>query len=132
MDPPGGQVERFPLAYGAWSPLLAVLGLGPNHSGLELSADRLSVRMGWGFRCEIPRSAIASAAPLDRRVASIGVHGWRGSWLVNGAMSGIVAIELGTPQRCRVTGVPAKLRRLLVGVEEPAALCAALGASASA
>lgn len=34
----------------------------------------------------------------------IGVHGWRGRWLVNGAVSGIATLEIDPPARASVLG----------------------------
>jgi hypothetical protein len=119
---------RFAIRYGALRPLLALLGLGPRHSGLELDADRLRVRMGWGFSATVPRAQIRSAQPSEGLVGGIGVHGWRGRWLVNGAANGLVLLAIEPPARAWVMGVPVKLTSLRVSVDAPDELLAALGA----
>ena len=84
------------------------------------------VRMGWAFRTRFPRAAVASVAPAPDRWLTRGVHGFGGRWLVNGAGTGIRRIDLEPPQRAFVAGVAIRLKQLLVSVEDPDALCAAL------
>ena len=71
------------------------------------------------------RSDVSSAAPADIRPLSRGVHGFGGKWLVNGAGRGILRIELRSPPRAYVMGIPLRLRELLVSVGDPAALAKA-------
>jgi hypothetical protein len=118
--------RRFRIRYGALRPLLSIMGLGPSMSTLELDGDQLRVRMGWAFRSSIPLASITGARPDSRLVGGIGVHGWRGRWLVNGAASGIVAIDIDPPARAAVLGVPVRPRSLRVSVDEPEAFMAAL------
>ncbi len=119
----------FGFRYGAFRPLLTVLGMGPRFSSVDLRPDILSVRMGWWFKADIPRSSIAGVGPKRGMglVGGIGVHGWGGRWLVNGSVKGIVTIDIEPRARGRVMGVPVKLRTLAVSVEEPEELIAALG-----
>ena len=119
-------VQTFRFRYGLFRPLLSVLGAGPAFSSVTLDDDRLRVRMGWTFRAEVPRRSIAGARPFHGMIGGIGVHGWRGVWLVNGAASGVVAIDIDPPGRARVLGVTVRLRTLQVSVESPDALIAAL------
>ncbi|HTJ74588.1 MAG TPA: hypothetical protein VL337_04420 [Acidimicrobiales bacterium] len=119
--------RTFDMRYGIFKPLLSLLGAGPESSRVELDDDVLRVRMGWAFRATIPRTSIMDARPYSRPVASIGVHGWRGKWLVNGAASGLVMLELEPRARGYVLGVPVRLRRLLVSMKAPDDLLAALG-----
>ncbi len=121
--------ERFGIRYGVLRPLLSLLGLGPRYSGLELESGRLGVRMGWGFNATVARAQIRSAAHSDGLVGGVGVHGWGGRWLVNGAASGLVTLEIDPPARAWVIGVPVKLTSLRVSVEDPDALLAALAAA---
>jgi hypothetical protein len=88
--------------------------------------DHLRVRMGFSFRAEIPLASITGVRPFSGLVGGIGVHGWRGRWLVNGAASGIVTIDIEPPARAKVLGVPVPLRTLQVSVESPEELIAAL------
>jgi hypothetical protein len=53
---------------------------------------------------------------------SVGVHGWRGRWLVNGANRPIGRITLSLPAKARVLGVRISLRELLVSVDDVAEL----------
>jgi len=118
--------QTFPFRYGVFRWLLSVLGLGPAFSRVALTADTLSVHMGWGFRAEIPLTSITDARADDAMVGGIGVHGFRGRWLVNGAASGLVAIDVDPPTRAWVCGFPVRLRYLRVSVQDPDALLAAL------
>ena len=106
--------------------LLSPMGLGPRWSRVVVTDDTVTVRMGWGFRASFPRSAVAAVERLDRLVISRGVHGWRGSWLVNGAGRPLTEIKLAPRQRARVIGVPVRLTRLLLSVTEPDRLAEAL------
>ena len=89
-----------------------------------------------GFRAELPRASIRSPRRVANQI-SIGVHGGRGRWLVNGASGPLVAISLDPPTRARVYGIPVhagipygipvRLRELLVSVDDPDAVIAQLG-----
>lgn len=82
--------------------------------------------MGWSFRADIPLESMTGAQRYAGLVGGIGVHGWRGRWLVNGAASGLVTIDIDPPARARVSGVPVRLRTLRVSVEWPDEHVAAL------
>lgn len=123
---PGDQ--RFAFKYGVFRPLLSALGMGPAFSHAELSDERLRIRMGWAFSADLPRSAIVTGARSEGPVGGIGVHGWRGAWLVNGAATGLVTISFDPAQRARVMGLPVALRTLRLSLEDPDALIALLGA----
>lgn len=84
--------------------------------------------MSWAFRLDVPLAHVRDARLDDRRVTGWGVHGWRGSWLVNGSSSGIVRIALAPPGRARIGPVPVSVRDLRVSVEDPEGLVAALSA----
>ncbi|MFT3855834.1 MAG: hypothetical protein QM733_24375 [Ilumatobacteraceae bacterium] len=117
-------------SFGSWYlPLAAVLGCGPRFSRIDVGADAVEVRMGWSFRARITRRDITSVEPWPqerRRPRSRGVHGWRGSWLVNGSADGLVTIAIDPPAPARVVGVPVKLRELIVSVADPDALASEL------
>jgi hypothetical protein len=118
--------QRFAFRYGVMRPLLSALGLGPTFSAMELDDNELRVRFSWAFAARIARSSIVSADHDSGFVTGIGVHGWKGTWLVNGAGSGLVAIDIDPPVRALVTGFPVKLRRLRVSAANPEQLVAAL------
>jgi hypothetical protein len=121
--------QRFAIKYGTFGPLLTVMGLGPSFSHVDLTDDILVVTMGWGFRTTISRFAIQRAQPSDGPVGGIGIHGRAGRWLVNGAASGLVTIELAPTQQARMMGIPVKLDSLRVSLEEPERFLEALGAA---
>ncbi len=119
---------RFPIRFDPWYRALsrAVL-LPPSDAFVEVDGGEVRVRMGWALRARFPRAAIATVADHRAIPLSRGVHGWAGRWLVNGSGDGVLAIGLAPAQRARVLGVPVRLRTLLVSVEDPAGVRAALG-----
>ena len=123
------ETRKFSFKYGSLRWLLKGIGMGPRHSYIEVSDDEVHVVMGWAFRARIPRSAVASVGPIEGRVVSIGVHGWGGGWLVNGAGTDIVSVKLKSVQHAVMTGVTVKLRELQVGVDDPEGLMKALAPS---
>jgi hypothetical protein len=118
--------RTFPLLYGALRRLMSVLGLGPSLSGVTLDDEEMHVRMGWAFRARVPRAAITGARPVSGMVGGIGVHGWRGRWLVNGSIKGIVGIDIDPPVRAHAIGIPVHLHYLALSLEDPDAFLAAL------
>ena len=102
-----------------------MLGVSPRRSYLELAADRVRVRMGWGFCADVPRLSLRCPRRVPNAI-SIGVHGWRGRWLVNGAAGPLVAVAIDPPAPARVLGFPIRLRQLIVSVEDPDAVIAEL------
>jgi hypothetical protein len=119
--------RRFPISFGRLYALLsrAVL-LPPRTAYVEMEADEVHVRMGWAFRARFPRSAVASVVPFEGNPLSRGVHGYGGCWLVNGSGRGLLRIDLDPPPRAYAVGFPIRLRQLLVSVEDPPGLVAAL------
>jgi hypothetical protein len=117
----------FGFRYGSLRGLLSALGMGPGLSSVDLDGDVLRVRMGWAFRASIPVRQIASVEPRQGPVGGIGVHGWRGSWLVNGATTGLLTIAVDPPVRAWAVGIPIHLHVLTVSLDDPDALVAALG-----
>jgi hypothetical protein len=124
-----GQSIRFPIRVGALKPLFVVTGLRPARCYVEVGPDVVRVRMGWSFSGDIPRASIRTAHPVGGKRWSIGVHGWRGHWLVNGARGPLVAIEIAPPARARVLGVRVRVDELIVSVEEPDAAITALSSA---
>jgi len=121
-----GQSIRFPIRFGALKPLFVVTGLTPARCYVEVGPDVVRVRMGWSFSGDVPRVSIRTAHPVGEKRWSIGVHGWRGHWLVNGARGPLVAIEIAPPARARVLGIRVRLEELIVSVEAADTLIAAL------
>lgn len=119
--------RRFPIRFGKlYAALSTGLLLPPSRAYVDVTDGEVEVRMGWAFQTKFPRAAVRSTDSVPDRLLSRGVHGWGGRWLVNGSGTGIVAIELEPAATARVLGVPVRLRRLMVSVEDPAALRQAL------
>ena len=121
--------RSFPIRYSKLSrwfftPLL----LGERHADVELTDTHLHVRMGWAFEARVARTAIRRAARHRNTWWAIGVHSdFRGSWLVNGSMHGIVFLDLDPPARAHTGPVPITVRRLGLGLEDPDAFLRQLG-----
>ena len=117
---------RIPIRYSkVWSWLLTLLVMPQGLSYIEVDGDAIKVRMSYAFRARFTRGDV-SAVTTNRPVLSVGVHGWRGRWLVNGAHRRIARITLALPVRARVLGFPVQLRELLVSVDDVAELQRAL------
>jgi hypothetical protein len=70
---------------------------GPGVSGVAVGAEEIQVRMG-SFKLDIPRSSVRSARRSQAPVGwTVGVHGSRGRWLVNGSADGLVEIMIEPP-----------------------------------
>ena len=118
---------RFQVGFDpAYRVLSSALLIPPSKSFVEVEGDEVRVRMAWAFRADILRSAVVSVTNYDRTPLSRGVHGLAGRWLVNGSGTGIINITLDPRQRGYVLGFPVRLRNLLVSVEDPAGVKAAL------
>ena len=114
------------IRFDSWyKPLATPLGLGPSRTDVRVADGTLHVSMGWGFSADIPLASITEAKPASRPGLGWGVHGWRGRWLVNGSMSGLVELSIDPPVQAKVCGVSTTLRTLLVSVTDPDALIAA-------
>jgi hypothetical protein len=123
------QSIRFPIRLGALKPLFVVMGLTSRRCYVEAGRDVVRVRMGWSFSADVLRPSIRSAHRVHDKRWSIGVHGWRGRWLANGAAGPLVALEIAPPAHARVLGVRVRLQELTVSVEEPDAVIAALSSA---
>jgi hypothetical protein len=122
------EIHRFPIRVDkGLRPLFAVLGMAAGLDWVEVGPDDVGVTMGWAFRATIPRTAIVSARRRKNAYGGLGVHGWRGRWLVNGSWKGIVELDLGDGVRSRVLGVPMRLTKLLLSLDDPEAFLAAVG-----
>jgi hypothetical protein len=119
-------MTRIPIRFGRLRRMFALTGCTPRNSYLELDEERLHLRMGLMFRADVARASVHSATRAPDSPLSIGVHGWRGRWIVNGAPSPMVAISISPPARARMFGFPVRLRELWVSVDDPDALVAAV------
>lgn len=118
--------NRFPIRFTGANRAMSLLGITPRSSDVTLDADAVRVRMGWAFALTFPRSSVRHVAQDAGRVTGWGVHGWRGTWLVNGSSAGLVRIDLAPPARARLLAFAVTVRILRISVEDPAALVAAL------
>jgi hypothetical protein len=122
-------VSRFPIRFDrayAWFSRASLLP--PSAAFVDVGEVEVSVRMGWAFAASFPRTAVAAAGRSPLRPWSRGAHGFGGRWLVNGSADGLVLLRLSPPQSARVAGFRVSLRELLVSVEDPQGLLAALAA----
>jgi hypothetical protein len=118
--------QKFPISQTRAFRTLATL-FGGRHGVITLDDATVQIRFGLMFRAEVPRSAVLDAKRWTGRVGGWGAHGRHGRWLVNGSSRGIVQIQLNSTQRGSMTGLPVKVTELLVSVEDPNGLVAALG-----
>ena len=100
---------RFPIRFTGGNQAMVALGIFPSRCFVDVGTDSLRVQMTWAFSATVPRASVRSAAP-DSPVMGWGVHGWRGSWLVNGSSSGIVRVEIDPPVLARLLLWPVRLR----------------------
>jgi hypothetical protein len=109
---------RIPIRYSnPWRWILTILLLPPRFSYIRIDRDTVKVRMGWAFRAKFSRATVQNVRDY-RTVVSIGAHGWKGRWLVNGAHRPIAEITLSPPTYARLIGFPVALRQLYVSVED--------------
>jgi hypothetical protein len=115
-------INRMPIKYSStWTWLLTLCAIPPRTAFIELDGETVRVRMGLAFRTSFGRSDI-SGIEARGPVVSVGVHGWRGRWLVNGANRPIARIVLAVPTHAFVLGFRVRLSELLVSVDDVAAL----------
>jgi hypothetical protein len=115
---------------------MSILGAGPKASRVTVSTSTVDVSMGWAFGARFALDAIASVRSVDGGLNELpgplglsvlrGVNYWRRTALVNGAGSGLVEITLKQSKWARLGPLKAPMRRLIVSVEDPSALLAAL------
>lgn len=128
MTTPHEATRRFPIRFTGANKAMVALGLSPANSRVDVGPTDLTIRMGWAFNTTIPLASIASAADDQERVLGWGVHGWRGKWLVNGSSTQIVRIDVDPATRGRVAGLPVRVQRVRVSVDDPSGLIAAINA----
>ena len=98
-------------------------GGGPGRGGVEVDSTVLRVRMA-GFHLDIPRSSVRSTTRSARSVrGTIGVHGGRGRWLVNGSYSGLVELVIEppcyTPRQPGTLFLRSKVNSLTISLVDP-------------
>jgi hypothetical protein len=109
---------RIPIRYGSpWRWLLTFLLIPARFSYIKIDRDEVKIRMGWAFRTKFPRRDVTDVAN-HRPVVSVGAHGWKGRWIVNGAHRPIAMIRLAQPVRGRVVGYPVIVREIWVSVDD--------------
>jgi hypothetical protein len=105
-------------------------GGGPGRGGVEVDSTVLRVRMA-DFHLDIPRSTVRSAARSARSVrGTIGVHGGRGRWLVNGSYNGLVELAIEppcyTPRQPSTLFLRSKVSSLTISLVDPDGFIAAV------
>jgi hypothetical protein len=103
---------------------------GPGRGGVELDSTMLRVRMA-DFRLDIPRSSVRSAARSEHHTrGTIGVHGGRGRWLVNGSHNGLVELTIDppyyTPRQPSTLFLRRKVSSLIISLVDPDGFIAAV------
>jgi len=105
-------------------------GGGPGRGGVEVDSTVLRVRMA-DFHLDIPRSSVRSATRSARPVrGTIGVHGGRGRWLVNGSYNGLVELTIEppcyTPRQPSTLFLRSKVTSLTISLADPDGFIAAV------
>jgi len=105
-------------------------GGGPGRGGVVLDPAALRVLVP-GFRLDIPRESVRSAARSARSVrGTIGVHGGRGRWLVNGSYNGLVELAIEppcyTPRQPSTLFLRSKVSSLTISLVDPDGFIAAV------
>jgi hypothetical protein len=111
------------------------LGGGPGRGRVEVDSAVLRVRMA-DFHLDIPRGSVRSAARSEQQTrGTIGVHGRRGRWLVNGSHDGLVELVIDPPcylpRQLSTVFRKAEVSSLLVSLVDPDGFVAAVEGDAS-
>ena len=97
------------------------------HGTVEVDGADVRVHIGPFFRADVPRDSIELVHVVKPSIlAGFGVHHWKGVWLVNGRRGPAVELLLHTRVKGSMLGIPVGIRRLQLGVGDPAALAAEL------
>jgi hypothetical protein len=105
-------------------------GGGPGRGGVEVDSAVLRVRVP-DFHLDIPRSSVRSAARSERQTrGTIGVHGRRGRWLVNGSHNGLVELTIEppcyTPRNLSTVFLKMRVSSLIISLVDPDGFIAAV------
>jgi len=118
--------QRFPIKCSRLNAvILGVFGLTRSRSCVDVDEETLRVRMSWAFQADIPRRLIVRVARGPDVRFTAGAHITRRGWLVNGAGTGIVAVDLTAPVRGRSV-IPISFRRVSISLEDPDGFIAAV------
>jgi hypothetical protein len=103
---------------------------GPGRGGVEVDSTMLRVRMA-DFHLDIPRGSVRSAARSEHQTrGTIGVHGGRGRWLVNGSHDGLVELTIDppyyTPRQLSTLFLKSKVSSLIISFVDPDGFIAAV------
>jgi hypothetical protein len=136
---PSPGAKWFAISYSdAWSGRLTdaldrlLFRAGRGVSGVEVDAEQIRVRMG-SFKLDIPRSSVSAVQRSQAGVGgTVGVHGRRGQWLVNGSAEGLVELAIDPP--CYISpsidtlfGLgPSRVNQLTVSLDDPDGFIAAV------
>jgi hypothetical protein len=106
------------------------LGGGPGYGGVQVDSTVLRVRMA-DFHLDIPRSSVREAVRSARSArGTIGVHGGRGRWLVNGSYNGLVELAIEppcyTPRQLSSLFLRSKVSSLTISLVDPDGFIAAV------
>ncbi len=113
---------HFPISFNSVSKVvLGVIGCGPRASGVEVDATTVHARLGWSGNVTIPRSSIVAAERVGTVPfwLGIGVHGWAGTWALNGSRTGVVRLTIDGPANGRTLIIPFSPKTLYVSLEDP-------------
>ena len=113
--------HTFRIKRSGWArPLLVLFTATESRSTVEITATGVHARFGW-YRIEIPYDAIRSLQGANWPwYAGIG---WRTNFRsvigLIGAYDGVVEIVVDPPVRTRLLGIPFRVQRFYVSLDEP-------------
>jgi hypothetical protein len=112
-------VKTFPIRRSPWAvPFLVPLGAG--HPTATVDEERVSVRVGWAGRADIPVGLIAAVGKMDWPWwfgVGVAVRIVRGLVAFSGGPGRMVVLELSEPVRVR-TPLSWPADRIAIGVED--------------
>jgi hypothetical protein len=105
-------------------------GGGPGRGGVEVGSTMLRVRMA-GFHLDIPRGAVRSVTRSAYQTrGTIGVHGSRGRWILNGSHDGLVELAIEPPcyttREASTLFLKMKVSSVIISLEDPDGFIAAV------
>ena len=95
------------------------LGFLGVHGVVVVDDEELRVHVVPWFQVDVPRPLVADVEIVTPSwLAGFGVHHWRGAWVIDGRREDAVDLKLSAPVRGRMLGIPVRVRRLQLGVED--------------